>query len=216
MEWPCVTLSARSIDAYTRALASADPTPGGGSASALVAALAAALAGMVARLTASSPKYAALAARMDEIAREADGLVSDLLKAVDADVAAFDEVTTAYRMPKDSDERKAARSEAIQQALVSATNAPMHVVKRCAHIARLSVELVDAGNPNAISDAGCSALFAQAAARGAALNIRINVKGLKDADRATEYQKRLDTMLAEIGILVEVAVAKADRSTERT
>jgi formiminotetrahydrofolate cyclodeaminase len=119
-------------------------------------------------------------------------------------------------MPKDSDERKAARSEAIQRALVSATNAPMHVVDRCARIAHLSAELVDAGNPNAISDAGCSALFAQTAARGAALNIRINVKGLKNADHATEYQKRLDTMLAEIGILVEVAVTKADRETERT
>ncbi|HZV78684.1 MAG TPA: cyclodeaminase/cyclohydrolase family protein [Candidatus Binatus sp.] len=211
-----MTLSARSIDAYTQALASADPTPGGGSASALVAALAAALASMVARLTAASPKYAAVATRMNEIAREADGLVGDLVKAIDADVAAFEEVTSAYRMPKDSDERKAARSEAIQHALVSATNAPMHVVDRCALIARLSNELVDTGNPNAISDAGCSALFAQTAARGAALNIRINVKGLKDADRATEYQKRLDTMLAEIGILVEVAVSKADRATERT
>ncbi|MBV8365380.1 MAG: cyclodeaminase/cyclohydrolase family protein [Candidatus Eremiobacteraeota bacterium] len=211
-----MTLSACTIDAYTSALASAEPTPGGGSASALVGALAAALASMVARLTAASPKFAALAERMNAIAAEAGKLTNELLAAIDADVEAFNRVSAAYKLPKDSDERKHERSAAIQRALVGATDAPMHVVHLCLRVARLAVELVEAGNPNAISDAGCCALFAQAAARGCALNIRINAKGLKDSARAHAYQKNLDDRLAQIGILVEVAVARAERATERT
>jgi formiminotetrahydrofolate cyclodeaminase len=209
-----VTLSTSSIDSYARALASADPTPGGGSASALVGALAAALAAMVARLTASSPKFAPLAERMRAIADEAAQLMNSLLSAIDADVAAFDAVSAAYKLPKSSDAERAARSDAIQRALAGATDAPMHVVELCLQTAKLAVELVDAGNPNAISDAGCCSLFAHAAARGCALNIRLNVKGLKDVPKADSYRSKLDDLLAQIGILSEVAVVKAEHATE--
>ncbi|MBV8081404.1 MAG: cyclodeaminase/cyclohydrolase family protein [Candidatus Eremiobacteraeota bacterium] len=209
-----MTLSTSSIDSYVRALASADPTPGGGSASALVGALAAALASMVARLTASSPKFAPLAEPMGAIADQAARLMDALLAAIDADVAAFDAVSAAYKLPKSSDAERAARSDAIQLALVGATDAPMHVVELCAQVAKLAVELVDAGNPNAISDAGCCALFAHAAARGCALNIRLNVKGLKSSIVADSYRKQIDELLAQIGILAEVAVVKAEHATE--
>jgi formiminotetrahydrofolate cyclodeaminase len=216
MEWALVTLSTLGIDAYARALASAAPTPGGGSASAVVGVLAASLAAMVARLTGDSPKLAALAPRMKTIAAEAERLSDAFLAAVDADVSAFDRVSAAYKLPKSTDAERAARSAAIQSALVGATDSPMHVVELGLQASRLAMELVDAGNPNAISDAGCAALFAQAAARGAALNIRINVKGLKDATLAASYQRKLDDLLAQIGILTEVAVVKAERVTERT
>jgi len=216
MEWALVTLSTLGIDAYARALASAAPTPGGGSASAVVAVLAAALASMVARLTGDSPKFAPLAPRMKAIADEAARLSDAFLSAIDTDVAAFDRVSAAYKLPKSTDAERAARSAAIQGALVGATDAPMRVVELGLQTSRLAMELVDAGNPNAISDAGCAALFAQAAARGAALNIRINVKGLKDTALVASYQRKLDDLLAQIGILTEVAVVKAERATERT
>ena len=216
MEWALVTLSTLGIDAYARALASAAPTPGGGSASAVVGVLAASLASMVAHLTGDSPKFAPLAPRMKALADEAARLSDAFLSAIDADVAAFDRVSAAYKLPKSTDAERAARSAAIQGALVGATDAPMRVVELGLQTSRLAMELVDAGNPNAISDAGCAALFAQAAARGAALNIRINVKGLKDTALAASYQRKLDDLLAQIGILTEVAIVKAERATERT
>jgi formiminotetrahydrofolate cyclodeaminase len=208
-------LSATAILEFTRRLSSADPTPGGGSASALVGALGAALAGMVARLTAKSPKFASVAQRMAQAADEADGLSKEFLAAIDEDVVAFDKVSAAYRMPKQSDAEKRAREQALQPALVVATDVPMRVVELATSTVKLALELVEAGNPNAISDAGCAALFAQAAARGAALNVRINIKSLADATLAASYEARLGDMLAQIGLRTEVAIVKVERSVER-
>ncbi|HEV2908354.1 MAG TPA: cyclodeaminase/cyclohydrolase family protein, partial [Candidatus Eremiobacteraceae bacterium] len=199
--------------AYSRALASADPTPGGGSASAVVGALGASLAAMVARLSAASPKFTAVAPRMQAIAQEATELLDAMLAAIDADVKEFDRVSAAYKLPKSNDAEKTARTAEIQSALIGATDAPMKVVELGLTLARLAVELVDAGNPNAVSDAGCAALFAQSAARGASLNVRINIKALHDAELARVYQTKLDDLLAQIGLLTEVAIVKVERAT---
>ena len=208
-------LSSLSVNEFAQRLESADPTPGGGSASALTGALGAALAGMVARLTAQSPKFAAIAPRMQAAAAEASGLVREMLAAIDEDAAAFDKVSAAYRMPKQSEPEKSARDKAVQAALVGATDAPMRIVELALRAAKLSLELVEAGNTNAVSDAGCAALFSQAAARGAALNVRINIKSLKDSTLADSYSKRLDDLIAQIGIVVEVAVVRVERTVER-
>ena len=208
-------LSSLSINEFAQRLESADPTPGGGSASALTGALGAALASMVARLTAKSPKYASIAQRMERAATEASDLAREYLTAIDEDAAAFDRVSAAYRMPKQSDAERSVRDDAIQRGLIAATDAPMRVVELGLHGAKLALELVETGNPNAVSDAGCAALFSQAGARGAALNIRINLKSLKDATLAASYESRLANMLAQIGMLVEVAVVKVERAVER-
>lgn len=208
-------LSSLSINEFARRLESADPTPGGGSASALTGALGAALASMVARLTAKSPKFASIAQRMERVAGEASDLARELLTAVDEDAAAFDKVSAAYRMPKQSEAEENVRDQAVQLALVGATDAPLRIVELAVRAAKLSLELVETGNTNAVSDAGCAALFSQAAARGAALNIRINIKSLKDSALAASYEKRLEDMLAQIGLVVEVAVVKVERAVER-
>jgi formiminotetrahydrofolate cyclodeaminase len=215
MEWPCVSLATLSISEYARRLASADPTPGGGSASAVVGALGASLVSMVAQLTAGSPKFAALAERMRVVAGEGQRLCGAFTAAIDEDVAAFDRVSAAYKFPKSTEAERATRTAAIQVALVGASDVPMHVVELALATVRLAVELVDAGNSNAISDAGCAALFAQTAARGAALNIRLNIKALKDAALAGSYESRLSDMLAQIGILTEVAVVKVEHAVSR-
>ena len=208
-------LSALSIDEFARRLQSADPTPGGGSASALTGAMGASLAGMVARLTVKSPEFSAIAPRMERAAAEATDLVKEFVAAIDEDAAAFDKLSAAYRMPKRSEAEQAARDAAVQQALVGATDVPMRVVELGLRSAKLSLELAEAGNANAISDAGCAALFSQAAARGAALNVRINIKSLKSAALALSYEKRLEDFLAQIGLVVEVAVVKVERAVER-
>jgi formiminotetrahydrofolate cyclodeaminase len=206
-----VALSTLSMIDYARKLASAAPTPGGGSASAVVGALGAGLIAMVARLTGASPKFAAVAARMRAIADEASGLSDSFIAAIDEDVAAFEKVGAAYKLPKSTEAEQKARTAAIQAALVVASDPPMRVIELCVRVAQLAVELVDVSNPNAISDAGCAALFGQAAARGAALNVRINIKSLKDPVVAQSYEMRLDDMLAQIGLLAEVAVVKVER-----
>ena len=171
---------------------------------------------MVARLTAASPAFTTHAERMHAVADKGERLSAAFLASSDDDVAAFDKVSAAYKLPKSTDAERAARTAAIQIALIGASDVPMRVVELALEAVRLAVELVDVGNQNAISDAGCAALFAQAAARGAALNIRINIKSIKDEARAAAYESRLSDMLAQIGILTEVGVVKVERAVLRS
>jgi methenyltetrahydrofolate cyclohydrolase len=170
---------------------------------------------MVAQLTAAAPAFAFIAERMRVIAGEGQRLAGLFIAAIDEDVSAFDEVSVAYKLPKSTDAERTVRTAAIQAALVGASDVPMRVVELALETVRFAVELVDAGNPNAISDAGCAALFAQTAARGAALNVRINIKALKDSALADSYESHLSGLLAQIGILTEVAVAKVEHAVLR-
>lgn len=209
-----MTVSTLALDGYARKLASADPTPGGGSSSAAVGAYAAGLVCMVASLTANSPKYKEVAARAIAIGAQARGLMEALLRAVDEDVDAFDRVSAAFKLPKASDAEKAERTESIQAALRAATEPPMRVVDACVNACRLAAELVDFGNPNAISDVGCAALFAGAAAQGAALNVGINAKGMKDRDAADAFTARTRAALAQVDLLTEVILGKVNASID--
>jgi formiminotetrahydrofolate cyclodeaminase len=211
-----LTVSALAFEAYVRKLSSGDPTPGGGSAAAATGAFAAALVRMVAALTAGSPKFKDVAQRATAIGVEAERLMEVLLRSVDEDVSAFDAVTAAYKMPKSSDAEKAARSTAIQDALRAATEPPMRVVDASVAACRLAAELVDYGNPSAISDVGCAALFAGAAAQGAALNVGINAKSLKDRAAADAYAERVRSALAQVDLLTEVVFGKVRAAVAAT
>jgi glutamate formiminotransferase / formiminotetrahydrofolate cyclodeaminase len=201
-------LTALSLDAFTRKLASADPTPGGGSVAAAVGSLGAGLVRMVALLTSNSPKHADVADRCNQAAQSAQTLVDDLLKLVDEDAASFDRVSAAYRLPKSSDAEKSARSSAIQVALEGAIEPPLRVIGSSKQICDLAAVLADIGNPNALSDIGCAALCAQAAAHGAALNVEINAGALKDSKRASAYTERVHADLAQVSLLAEVILGK--------
>jgi formiminotetrahydrofolate cyclodeaminase len=207
-----LSVSTLALEAFARKLSSGDPTPGGGSASASVGAFAAGLVRMVALLTAGSPKFKEHAERATAIGAEAERLLETFLRCVDEDVAAFDLVTAAFKMPKSADAEKSARAGAIQAALLAATDPPMRVVDASLEVCKLAAELVDFGNPNAISDIGCAALFANAAAQGAALNVGINARGLKDRASADAFEQRTRTALAQVDLLTEVVLGKVHAS----
>jgi glutamate formiminotransferase/formiminotetrahydrofolate cyclodeaminase len=203
------------MDAFTRKLASADATPGGGSVAAAVGAFGAALVRMVALLTANSPKHSAIAPRCNELAAQAQALADELLALVNEDAASFDRVSDAYRLPKADDAQRAARSRGIQDALAGAIDPPLRVIDAASKTCSLALTLADIGNPNALSDIGCAALCARSAAQGAALNVEINAAALKDRSKASELATRMRAQLAQVNLLAEVILGKLDAKADR-
>ena len=195
------------LSGFADALASDAPTPGGGSASALAGALAAALVAMVARITAGSDKFADRAGEMEETAAEADRLRAELLALVDEDAAAFDHVMAAFRMPKETPEQQAARSEAIQEGYRAAIEPPTLVCTRALRLLELALQVGDRGNPNAVSDAGVAAHLAMTALEGAALNVEINLGSIRDEEYRKAREERLQAVRAEGRALRDQALA---------
>ncbi len=166
---------------YVDALASGKPTPGGGSAAALVGALASALNSMVANFTVGREKYAAVEADVQALLAESEMLREELQRLTQADTEAYGQVSAAYRLPKETDAEKAARTAAIQRALKTAVGVPIATTKACHRILEIAAQLVDKGNPNLITDVGVAAKFALAALECAVLNAEINLVSLHEA-----------------------------------
>lgn len=165
---------------FLEALASPDPTPGGGTAAAMAGAMGTGLLVMVTGLakskTSSDAEKAALAA-----ARQAlQPLIPALTELADADAAAFDQVMSAYRLPKATDNDKAARSAAIQAALQGATTVPLQTLRACAAAMAHAETVAGDGNRSAVSDVGVAIGLLEAAAAGAEANVRINLAGVRD------------------------------------
>jgi formiminotetrahydrofolate cyclodeaminase len=203
-----MALTTLSIEDFLRKLGSADPTPGGGSVAAAVGAFGAALVRMVASLTLSSPKFPASAARSRDIEHAAAELSKKFERLVNEDAASFDRVSAAYRLPKTTDNDKAARSAAIQSALLGAIGPPAEVIKYSREVCVLTAQLADIGNPNALSDVGCAALCGQTAARCANLNVEINARSLKDRAVAQRHLDQSAADLAQVNLLCEVILGK--------
>ena len=160
-------------------LASDSPTPGGGSVAALCGALGAALNSMVANLTIGKKKYAGVEEDMKKSLSGAETLRIELTQMIDEDAAAFDKVMVALRMPKGTEEEKAARTETLQQALVDAATVPLAVMEMCLGVIKLAGPVAERGNVNAVSDAGVAALVARAGVHAAGLNVLINLGGIR-------------------------------------
>jgi len=156
-------------------LASDAPVPGGGSASALAGALAAALVHMVVELTAGRSEADRDEAALVEIRTAAASLQSELTRLVDADAAAYASVMAARRLPRDSDLERAARRVQLDAAIREATRAPLATARHASDVLGLAERLAPVGNRNAVSDVGVAALLAAASVRGAILNVRINL-----------------------------------------
>lgn len=168
------------LDGWIEALAGVAPTPGGGSAAALAGALAAALVAMVGRLTTGRKAYAAVSDEFARIVDEADRLRGELRRLVDRDATAYDGVTAAYRLPKGSDDEKRHRQEAIDRALLDAAVVPLETARAAVKVIGLARRAAEAGNKNAVADAGVAALLAEAALRGAVYNVEINMNALSN------------------------------------
>lgn len=184
-------------------LSSKSPEPGGGSAAALVGAEAAALVGMVCYLTLGKEKYADVQADIEVLKDEAESLRADLMRLLQEDTEAFAEASAAYKLPKDTEEQKAARNIKIQEGLKKATEVPFAIGGKSLDVARLSLTAAQKGNKGAVSDAGVAALFADAAVRSAALNVRINLVSIKDAAYVEDKWLRMQAMLKEAAALKE-------------
>lgn len=188
----------KTVQDFLEELASDSPAPGGGSVAALCGALGAALVAMVCRLTVEKPKYADVSEELRETMRQAETLRQTFTRLVEQDTEAFQAVMSAFRMPKESDEQKAARSKAIQEATRIATEVPLEVHNRTVDLIQLAQQAAEKGNVNSISDAGVAAGMARAAADGAAMNVQINLGGLKDQDYVAEVRKKVESNIVTL------------------
>lgn len=169
-----------TIEDWLTDLASELPAPGGGAAAGMSAAMAAALVSMVCNLTIGKPKFAEHEEKMQEALAEAERLRLEALQLAEDDAEAFSGVVAAYKLPKSSDEEKAARTAAIQAGLVEAAAVPLAVARVSAEVIKLSGRILEGSNPNVISDVAVAASAAKSALESAALNVDINVVAIKD------------------------------------
>ncbi len=180
--------------------ASESPAPGGGSISAYMGALAAALGTMVANLSAHKAGWDERWEEFSDIAEHGQALLAKLLALVDEDTAAFNRIMSAFAMPKGKPEEVEARNAAIEAATLYATEVPLRTMQESVKVFPLVKAMAEKGNPNSVSDAGVGALAARAAVLGAGLNVRINAAGLKDRAVA-------ERLVAEAAALASEAVA---------
>ena len=173
-------ITAETVTAYTEKLASNAPAPGGGSGAALAGALGAACACMVGNFTVGKKKFADVEAEVAGHLNALDELRREMLGLVQEDVTAYSAVGEAYGLPRDTDEQKAARTEAIQEALKNAAGVPMALARCCAGVAEQLPPLLEKGNPNLVSDVGVAAKLAEAACECAWLNVEVNLAFIKD------------------------------------
>ncbi len=185
--------------------ASESPAPGGGSISAYMGALGAALGTMVANLSAHKPGWDERWEEFSNYADEGQEIMKELIHLVDEDTEAFNRIMAVFGMPKKTDEEKAARAAALEEATLYATQVPLRTMKASMKVFPLVEAMAKEGNPNSVSDAGVGALAARSAVMGAALNVRINAAGLKDRETA-------DKLVAEANALV-VEAQKAEAAT---
>ncbi|WAR45440.1 methenyltetrahydrofolate cyclohydrolase [Methylomonas rapida] len=193
----------KSLQTYLDELASKQPTPGGGSAAALMGAQAAALVSMVCNLTLGKPKYAEVEADMQALLAESEALRETLTGMIKADVDVFNKLMACYGLPKATDEEKAQRSAQIQWVLREATEVPLECAKACAKAIALSRIAAEKGNLGVISDAGVAVMSAYAGLKSAALNVEINAASLKDRAFA-------DVKLAELNTIMQTADHEAE------
>jgi len=193
----------KSLVTFLDELASKQPTPGGGSAAALMGAQAAALVSMVCNLTIGKPKYAEVEADMQALLTQAEALRETLTGMIKADVDVFNKLMACYGLPKATDEEKAHRSTQIQLVLRDATEVPLDCAKACAKAIALSRIAAEKGNLGVISDAGVAVMTAYAGLKSAALNVYINAGGLKDREFA-------DAKLAELQTVMDGAQDEAE------
>jgi len=173
------------------------PAPGGGSVSALAGALGAALGAMVANLSIGKGEYDHRYQELCDLADGAQELKEALIRGVDQDTQAFDEVIAGMRMPKDTPEERAVRAEAIQAGYKAATLVPLSTVEQCRDALRLCLQMVRMAPDEMMSDVGTGALVARAGLVGAAYNVRINLKSIKDQAFGREMRDRLSGLVEE-------------------
>ena len=182
----------RSCKEFMDALASKEPVPGGGGASAYVAALGMALGNMVGSLTVGKKKYKDVEPEILELMKQGEGLMERLKELVSEDAVAFLPLSDAYRLPSGTEEEKAFKEAQIQKALPEAARVPMEIAKLSVEVIRLQQTFAEKGSVLAVSDAGCGTEFARAALKSARLNVLINLKLMVEGSLKDEMYREID------------------------
>jgi formiminotetrahydrofolate cyclodeaminase len=170
--------------------------------------MAAALGRMVCNLTIGKAKFADREPRLREIRQKLEGLGERLRELIAEDAASFEAVLSAYRLPKETDEQKAARTESIQAAIRVAVSVPLETAERTFEVLKLLRELADSGNPSAISDVAVGSQLAQAAIKGASHNVAANLGTMTDRDKAREADQRVKALVEDAQALAAEVEAK--------
>ena len=184
-------LASKTIKGFLSETASSSPAPGGGSVAALSGALGTALSSMVCNLTIGKEKYKDVEDEIKKVLTKSEKIRKELTILIDEDTNAFNDVMKAFKMPKETDEQKKKRSNAIQQGYKTAASVPLKTAETCEKILDIAVVLAEIGNQNSITDAAVSALMAKAGVQGAILNVRINLRSIKDEAFVEKISKEL-------------------------
>jgi glutamate formiminotransferase/formiminotetrahydrofolate cyclodeaminase len=213
-----VSFADLTVGQFVESLSSAEPVPGGGAASALAAALGAALVSMVAGLSAGRPKYSAYEATLARADAAGKELAAELLAISDRDADAYAVYAAALKLPRDTDQQIEARQATIRAAARVASDAPWDCVRACRRLAEVVEALAGRSNVNASSDVLVAALLAEAGARGAAENVRINLPSTGDEEYSEMMSCQLDETLHDISALAsrirEIVLSEGARDPE--
>ncbi len=185
----------KKISNFLDELASNSPTPGGGSVAALAGALGAGLISMVGNLTVGKKKYEDVEEDIKKIIGSSEKLRCELSQLIEEDVKVFNNFMATYKMPKETEDEKKIRTEKIQESLIEAAKVPLKVAYKCLDVLSLSKEVAEKGNINVVSDAGVAALMAEAALESALLNVKINLRMIKDEKVRTELFSSIKEIL---------------------
>lgn len=201
-------ITQQPVASFLDELASGAPTPGGGSAAAIMGAMAAALISMVCNVTLGKKGHEATEDEMKALRDESEKLRADLTCMAADDIAAFDGLMAAYRLPKATDGEKSRRAEVIQTSLRAATETPLACARACAQVVALSKRAAESSFAGVVSDAGVGVLSANTALRSSALNVFINLPSLKDrrfaAAATAEIEQLLNDCARESEIVFEL------------
>jgi formiminotetrahydrofolate cyclodeaminase len=200
-------LFSMSLAEILKASASSEPTPGGGSVSAICAAFAASMASMVANLTIGKKKYKDVEAQVTSLRDQTLRLLAGFEELVDEDIKQFGNFMEAYRLPKNTPEEKEKREASVQKALKGATETPLRVARACVDLLEIVCELAPIGNKMAISDAGVAAYLGEASLRAVLLSADINIPMIKDPDYVEQVVQEKEGLIGQAQKLKEKAMA---------
>lgn len=192
-----------SCDEFVTKLASSSAVPGGGGASALVGAIGMALGNMVGSLTVGKKKYKDVEEDILKLIDKACVIREDMLKLIDEDAKAFEPLSKAYGLPKNTPKELEERNHIMEAALRTASETPLRIMEKCCEALLVIKEFAEKGSVLAVSDAGVACSCTKAALYGASLNVYINTGLMKDTDYAEELNKKADDMLSEYGALAD-------------
>ena len=192
-----MSLNNNTVNEFLEILSSDAPSPGGGSASALLAAIGTGLIHMVASLTTDKEKFIEHQGLVNEVLDKSNKYQIEYQKLIDEDVKAFEEVSKVFSMPKENDEQKKQRRIAMQKALKNAINPPLKIMELINDTLELICLSVDKFNQNALSDLGVASLSLDSALKGAYLNVLINLKSIKNEEFVSSNRKKADDLLDE-------------------